>query len=351
MAYKTLDLSFASNGVAESWASDGKIVSRFGGGFYNVLQIGDPNGLKSWNLKFNVLSERRTQANDGLTQSQINYLHNFYREHEQTGEPFLMKSPLNNQLHLAIFEAAGKITLEKFTNRLWTTGFGINQVRVSGQTAFNPALLSPLMWYFGDGMNVGGNFWTDLSGNGKTMFATGTQPLYSAGAQNGYPAFVWDTSRAPLAVPGTFAYNFTHAFVVAKFNALTFPNTGTDNDYPGLITETAGNGFLVGNLADTKFFNSNLSSGRTFEYRYNGRLVTSPYESNQKAPMSKFALLEISFLKGSSLAATSFQVGQDRAFTQRRGAWWVCEIIVFGQEKSFVDRSELSEHLLTKYAL
>lgn len=350
MAYKTLNLSKASFGVSESWATDGEVVSNFGGGFYNVLNIGNPGGLRSWNVKFGVLNESKFLTNDSLTQSEILYLYNFFREHKWSGEPFIMTSPVNGQkFHAWFFESA--ITLEKFTFKLWTTGLNIRQVRVSGQTAYDPSALAPAMHYKPDGMNIAGNFWTDLSGNGRTLVATGTQPVYSAGAQNGYPAFVWDTTRAPLAVPGTFSYNFVHAFIVAKFGSGTFPNTGGQNDYPGLITETSGNGFLVGNRADTKFFNSNFSSGRTLEYRYNGKLVNSPYESNQTAPMTKFALVELSFTGGSSLAANSFQVGQDRANTDRRGAWSVCEIIVFSSEKSAVDRQDLTEHLLTKYAL
>jgi hypothetical protein len=341
----------SSYGVSES-ISFARIRNVLGDGFESSVLMGSATGLREWSLKFDLMSERRTFTIEGRAQTIVEYLWDFYCEHQVSGEPFIIQSPKNNQFYLASF-ADEKLTLTKFTYKLWSTGLALRQRRVQNVTVFNTTLAGVWGWYEPSQAQSTG-FWTDLSGNARDLQVNDllvNHPTFTPNQLNGYGGVVWTSSKSPFEI--TAPLTFHHAFLVAKFGGAAFPSNGNQGDFPGLLSDktvsTAGGlALLLGSPGATRFFDNNYDSVLNVEYRKNG--ISFP-ESAAEAPMNSFAVIEYSLINGSGFNLGGIQLGQDRELTQRRGAWTIVEAIICDKAKSVQDRREITEYLLIKYNL
>jgi|GEM_PF-2535882 len=154
----------------------------------------------------------------------------------------------------------------------------------------------------------------DLSGRGRTLVCSTSNPTYAANVINGLPAIEFDGSQNALAYSGSFVMRY--AVIVAAYADATFPATGGANEYAGLIAgiNEASNGLLVANPSSTKWFNFGYSGYGSYIYRIRG---VEHVESDLSAPMSNnLAVMEIIYPSG--LGLDGIQIGHDRTFSNRK---------------------------------
>lgn len=316
-------------------------------GFRQNVNYGSSLGQKFWTLGFKNLSGATNDifiTREGVPMNKADYLWDLFCWSKRTGNPFIIESNRNGQYYLAEFSDT-RLTYERMLTKLFNTSLNFNEVRIPGVSVFDISKNSNIVgWYQGDtylDMGSGEYSWTDLSGNDRNLSLDVPGAIlavddvqnglgvmrFNSGASGGY-----STPAAP------FTANFTDIFMVLSVREATFSN------FSGIFTNETTEAFILGDDTDTKFFD--LSFGASvYQYRKNGIEYA---ESVQPAPMNTFGLVHARFLTPALL--DNFQIGKDRAATDRYGKIDVGEVLILNTN-TINDSLEISQDLLSRWGI
>lgn len=324
-------------------------------GYRSRLLFGSNTGLRSWTLKVPTLASLEVLSNtvtgiNGEAVSREQYLWDLYCETKVTGEPFVYTSPRNGQYYLVEF-ADEKLTYEQMRVKIYSTGIELRQVRISGETVFNPGLIidsdtyTPVLHMIGSGYTDGTELWTLSSSGGYLVGGSGNVNKASA-AQNGLDTVQLNLGATNDGYVGDFTgpLEFKEAFIVMKMREATFSNAAT----AGIFTDSAvaGQQVLIGANGATVFTNPALSAS-AFTYRYNG---TEYPQSNMVAPMNTWGLVHVRYTTGYNLS-TGFQFGKNRTAAGTFAEMDLGEVICYTSALSAADAREITEHLTVKWGI
>ena len=153
---------------------------------------------------------------------------------------------------------------------------------------------------------------TDLSGNGRHLTASSSQPTIKASGINGKKSILFSGSNNPLVNTGAVTINCGFILCKADFEF---------SDYDGIISAVTGAGILAGIPGTTTFYDFRYQK---FEYRLNDRIY-SPVKGWQggeltnvhmpPAPVAEWGIIFFRFNQPVTL--NGVQIGKDRDFSGR----------------------------------
>lgn len=311
-----------------------ELRNELGNGFRSSVLYGSNTGLRSWNVTLPTLADTSVLPNtvigiNGETTSREAAIWDLYCETRVTGQPFVYQCPRSGQYYLVDFKD-NKLTYAKQAYiKLYSTGLELTQVRLDGETVFDPDNLTGLITSFSDGV-LDPLMWT----------ATGDVVTASA-VQNGRDVLRFNATTNNGFVEGdTGTFYLQEAFIVMKMRESAFSTSA------GILSGThsiGGNVALVGDIGTTKFFN--CSFGSAYEYRLNNEVYA---EANQQAPMNVFGVVHIRHT-APGILIDILQAGWDRDIVGRFAEVDIAELLVFDllQPKSMV--REIYEYLTVKW--
>jgi hypothetical protein len=132
MSYEALNSSgflFTQTAVAVALST-----ADFGDGYDAGALIGSPEGLRSWNVKIDVLPDSSDQAPEIDSKTRANYLWDFFLASKAAGdEPFWIEDIKDGKFYLASF-VDHTLSYEVLCGKVYSTGLALRQRRVSDQT-------------------------------------------------------------------------------------------------------------------------------------------------------------------------------------------------------------------------
>lgn len=177
----------------------------------------------------------------------------------------------------------------------------------------------------------------DWSGNNRVIATTSDYPDLSNGVLNGEDGVYFDGTKKPLKYTG--ALTPKQIFIVAAIQTTTF---GGNN---GLLSGLTTAGLLAGNGAGTSRFYNFSYAASGYSFRKNDVVLA---ETNQLAPVGgKFAVIELRFPAG--IALDGFQIGQDRASTDRKLNGVFIENQMFGEINPIFETTQIYQYFARRY--
>lgn len=318
-----------------------------GDGFRQNVNYGSSLGLKSWALGFKNMSGATNDIfidREGVPMTKADYLWDLFCWAKRTGNPFIIESNRNGQYYLAEF-ADSKLTYERMLTKLFNTSLNFSEVRIEGVSVFDISKNNNIVgWYQGDtylDMGAGTYGWTDLSGNDRDLLLDAPGAILAeSDVQNGLGVMRFNSGASGgFSTPNTpFTADFTEVFMVLSVREATFSN------FSGIFTNETTEAFILGDSGQSKFFD--LSFGPSaYQYRKNGIEYA---EAVQPAPMNTFGLVHARFLTPALL--DNFQIGKDRAATDRYGKIDVGEVLILNKNP-LNDSLEISQDLITRWGI
>lgn len=178
--------------------------------------------------------------------------------------------------------------------------------------------------------------WPDLSITGSGVIARQGQdnpPMFKPDAGNGLPAVRFARANNEFMF-GSVARPVSHAFAVAKYGGTNFVS------YDGLFT---GGAELI--LTGDANLPSLYPAGNTPTYYYNGEDSTA----TRRGPMNEWAVLGISF--ATQWPSITPVIGSDRYNADRYWEGDVAEILTYNRVLTTVERQDVEQYLMTKWAI
>lgn len=322
-------------------------------GYYHQAFYGADTGTKTWNLSFASLPGASASLDidlDGTLTTKAAYLWDLFCRSKRTGQPFVIESKRNDQYYLARF-ADSQLSFERMLTKLFSTGVNFKQVRVSGVSVFDTSKLS--FWAHWNARDITGlahnatiNTWADSSGNNRDLTSvtanmdTIIHNKYLTNQQNTHPVVSLNNTG------GVNTMYVSEALVVKQVIILMKMREAAFSSDSGIISASdAGEAvLLLGDSAETKFFNIGFSASQNYKYEKNS---VEYAESNQQAPMNAFGLVYLNFPEGVSIS--DLQIGKDRAAVNRDALMDVAELFITDDDGEILDSEvrELAEHLGT----
>lgn len=313
-------------------------------GYRQQASYGSSTGTRSWNLSFKTLTGQGYNPSidlDGTAMATAVYLQDLFIRSKNSGTPFIIKSPVNDQYYLAEF-ADSSITFDRALVKLFSSGVAFRQVRLPNVSVFDFTKANP--WGFYEIETIDENFddeealidttWADSSGNGNDLGITigGT---YKEDEQNGLGA---------VRLNGTSGF-FQHAEAATIYQALMVIRIyeATWSNIGGVLTGATTDALLVGDGSGTKFFNLSLDN---LIYQKNG---ISYAQSNQQSPMDEFALVYVHYPEGMEFDAV--QIGKDRDFVGRFAKLDIGSMVFWDSPQPENVILEATEALIIKWGL
>lgn len=314
-------------------------------GYSSKVLFGSNTGLRSWSLTLPTLASSDVMSNtvtgiNGEAVSREQYVWDLYCESQITGDPFVYQSPRNNQYYLVEF-ADESLTYERARVKLYSTGITLRQVRVSGETVFDPTLLTSVWgWWDGD-TALAGSAWAGRVSGQVSVAVTG-DVVDVAAAQNGHMIKRFSNTtndgvlKNNLANPGTY-----DAFVVMKMREAAFSNAA------GILTDrTGGDSILIGDSGTTKFANPSLSP-TAFTYKLNG---VEYEQSDMQAPMNTWGVVQVRYTTGFELP-NGIQMGKSHATAGTFAELDLGEVILANDVLPITTAREITEYLIVKWGI
>lgn len=304
--------------------------------------FGSENGVRTFKLRMNTLAHSdigvpTVTGINGESVSREDYIWSLFCETKVSGEPFVYQSRRNGQYYLVEF-ADKTLTYSGMMVKLFATGIELRQVRIQGQSVFNPLVIPNVEgWFDGDVYTpTSGIRWTNQV-SPTNYLDDGGDVLAVASHLNGHSIMRLNSVAGNGLFAGGMSWGLTvrEAWFVMKMREATFSN------YGGILTSTT-IAALIGDSGTTKFFNQSL--GSTFEYRLNNVLYA---ESDMQAPMNEWGIVHIRYPASFGLAEV--QVGQDRNDITRRAKLDIAAFITTSQLVSAAVRREIYEYLSVRF--
>lgn len=321
-----------------------EIETDLGGGYGTTTGFGVNTGIRRFVVKFPTLPGAVGQATisyNGSTLTPADYLWALFCDSKDSGVPFVVQSPRNDQYYLVKF-ADRELSYARMLTKLFSSGVEFKQFRLPDVSVFDPTNYNdafatydaePLDVDYDDGDTIDA-VWPDTSGNGRDL-STGTVETFETNEQNGLPIVRFNGTDSWFL--GGSPFTCYEVFVIMKVREATWSNFG------GVLTgNTNGVTILVGESGSTKFIDNSYASD--YEYRLNGLLYS---HNDMQAPMNEFGLVHVRSASG--LAIDLLQVGKDRGFAGRYGKIDIGYIDIFDTLKPMSEAREYTEHLLTHW--
>lgn len=316
-------------------------------GFRQNVNYGSSLGLKSWALGFKNLSGATNDifiTREGVPMTKADYLWDLFCWSKRTGNPFIIESNRNGQYYLAEF-ADTRLTYERMLTKLFNTSLNFSEVRIPGVSVFDISKNNNIVGWYQSGnyvdMGPGNYSWVDASGNSRNIIVDAAgEASAEADVQNGLEVFRLNagTGGGFFSPETPFTADFTDIFMILSVREATFSN------FAGIFTNETTEAFILGDNTTTELYD--LSFGATvYQYRKNGIEYA---EAAQPAPMNTFGLIHARFLTPASL--DNFQIGKDRAATDRYGKIDVGEVLILNKNP-INDSLEISQDLVTRWGI
>ncbi len=225
------------------------------------------------------------------------------------------------------FGGSDIVTVGPTTSTKWSSGDFIPRGGLEG-------------WHGADNATPGSLLITDLSGNGRDLFCATNEPSLELDVLNGQPGVYFDGTNDPLIYDG--AVDAKHIFVVASFDDDAFPA-----DLPGLLSDQAGFGMLVGDNAGSA--NEWYDFNADYTFNYYRRDVEYPHAGMLATMDNVPSIYELIIPAG--LALDGIQVGRDRDFLTRLWKGYYFENLIYSTVKNSCDRLKIYQYLAMKYWL
>jgi hypothetical protein len=322
----------------ESGIEFNELENDLGDSYFAQLLYGSEIGNRSWALTLPTLPDGTMDSNtvtgiNGETLTRAQYIWDLFCETKVTGQPFAYQDPFTNQYYLVMF-ADKKLTYQRMLTKLYSTGINLKQVRLDGETVFEPARISQV-WGSYNPANYPETAWPfpfsadvlpndvqegNLSGVGHFQ-ANGTDVVAATSGSLPIIRFSNTTNNGILTAVDTgfgTAVLAKDIFLLMKMREATFSNDG------GIISSNVGAVALLGDSGTTKFFD--LGFGAGYEYRLDGVAFA---ESNQQAPMNVWGAVHIRYPTG--FALTIPQIGKDRADATRHSEMDLAYLIILDE--------------------
>lgn len=317
-----------------------ELENDLGNGYYSQVLYGSNTGLRRWRLRLPTLADTSVLPNtvvgiSGAAVSREEYLWELFCETKVTGQPFAFQSHRNGQYYLVRF-ADKELTYQKMRVKLYSSGIELKQVRVDGQTVFDPANISQT-WSGYDPNDypafTGG--WPGTDGSNE-LFPLGTDVINAISGTRDIVRFSNTTNNGVLSSGGS-NVTIRDIIILMKVREATWSNNG------GVVTGALApnNAALVGSATTTKFFNLGFGSGYT--YKLDG---VEYAESDQQAPMNTWGVVHARFNAGGvGVPITNLQVGADRDFVGRFSEIDIAYLIISDSLFPTSALREIDEHL------
>lgn len=324
-----------------------ELRNELGNGHHSQVLYGSNTGLRSWSLKLPTLADTTVLPNtvtgvNGETVSREAYLWDLYCETRVTGRPFVYTCPRNGQYYLVDFKDKSLKYEKEAYVKLYGTGIELEQVRLDGETVFDPSLINPtnydVDWWKGDTAFTGFTSWPTAIISGADLDVAG-DVTEVADVINGHDIKRFSSTTSDGVMTTATAVSVQEMFLVMKMRESTFSNAA------GIATGTIGgsNRILWGSSGTSKFANPSLSS---FTYRLNG---VEHEQSDMQAPMGAFGIVHVRYPTGWTV--THLQIGQDRATAGTFAKMDVAEIMSSANAFPVSLGREITEYLIKKYAI
>lgn len=320
-----------------------ELRGNYGDGFETSTLIGSDEGLKSWNLSYdNLTNFNETYTLRGRDYGMAEYLWNLFTYSTKTGEPFVILCPRSNQYYFVRFAETSQSLQRKLTN-FYGASINFLQRRIKGVSVFSVENAGAARDYrstfyasdYADNDTIVINWDSSHGGGLSVILGVNGAPTYQTNEQNSLPIVRLDGTDDYFANGA--AVTVKEAFIVCKYRAATFANTA------GLLTGVDNANFapLVATSAGTTFLNQSFADSIGFSYKYNG--IEYP-QSNMVAPMNEFGLVHFRCEEG--FALDGLQIGRDRSFSGRFGAFDIGQIVVCSSLLSDEMSTEMTAHLM-----
>jgi hypothetical protein len=321
-----------------SWRGD-RLRANFGGGYGAVANVGPPNGLHRWTLSDGGVLPDRTSA-DCLpvgNQSRFDYIWNFFKDHT-TGSQEIFVIEFRGRKYFACF-AEPEISMERFTDDLYSGGLEIVQRRVAGfyegtdGSVFDPTVISDSLWgwYTYDSWAGIISQWTDTAGDSHHLSASGDVDTDGT-QQNGRNIVRLSVSTADGYLNTTEDPTIYEAFFVMKVREAAF------STYQGILTADVTVAALVGDNGLAEMANLGFSP---YQYWLSG---VEKVQADQTAPMNAWGVVHCRFADGITLS--NLQIGKDRDIAGRFLKADIGEIILCDQVLSTEHGNDLDGYLM-----
>lgn len=314
-------------------------------GFRHQALYGSSTGTRNWNFSFKTLTGGGYNPSidlDGVAMASAIYLQDLFVRSKNSGLPFVVQSPVNDQYYLAEFSDSS-LTLDRALVKLFSSGVNFRQVRLPNVSVFEPSAISQISDWAKtpitgatDNTTLPSSVWPNEVG---TDLATGAA-TYQTSELGSHAIVRLDQSGAAQKIASTSTV-FYEAYLLMKVRE------GTFSDNVGIISNnhaTSGSPALLGQSGETKFFDLGFGSG--YEYRKNGVLFA---ENNQQAPMNEFAVVHVRRTGGWTMAdGVVFGVDRLGTFAGRKANIDIAEIIIASELLPFSVGLEVTEYLASK---
>jgi hypothetical protein len=314
-----------------------RIVNQLSDGFRSRRLLGSDTGLRRWNISLPTLAHSTigiptVTGVNGTTVSREEYLWELYCECEVSGEPFAIQSERDGQYYLCEF-ANERLSYEGMKVKLYSTGIELVQVRLDGETIFDPSLISGLWKWMGPNSIQG---MTSLYG--ATTFTKSGDIIEGLITHNGLGVDRYNSVAATGRMSAPAATNVTiyDLFLVFK------PREATYTQVSGIFTDNAAATapyMIFGLNGQTN--HSTIGAG----YWLNGVKYTSTRPMN----MEQFAIVRVQDTTGELIARP--QVGQRDNGTTGFAEIDMAEMLVFTSRVSETNARLITEYLNVKWAI